>query len=198
MSGLGIEVNMYDDTMGEKASGEVSTVRPQVVSQGGGRAHLPGMQVHPVGQAKKGTQRREGAMKIPARESMAALMLILVIVTFAPPVHAQSALTSLSPQTHTVSGTCLNNSDPAQRNLSATLTNIQYLVIGIDVIVAGIMLGVWAFWHMAEGATGGEQNPEKKLQQRQRLMQIFVGLLVALLATGLVVVAKNLIVGGPC
>ena len=137
-------------------------------------------------------------MKIPGRESLAALLLILVLVTFATPVQGQPAVTSLAPAGHTVSATCFNNSDPAQRNLSATLTNIEYLVIGVDVAVAAIMLGVWAFWHMSEGATGGESNPEKKLQQRQRLMQILIGLLVALLATGLVAVAKNLIVGSPC
>lgn len=137
-------------------------------------------------------------MKIPGRESLAALLLIMVLVTFATPAHGQPAVTSLASAGHSVSATCFNSSDPAQRNLSATLTNIEYLVIGIDVAVAAIMLGVWAFWHMSEGATGGESNAEKKLLQRQRLMQILVGLLVALLATGMVAIAKNLIVGGPC
>jgi hypothetical protein len=164
-------------------------------TQGEGRSHVPEVQVHPVGQARQG---KAPPMKIPGRESLAAFLLILVLVTFATPVQGQPAVTSLAPAGHTVAATCFNNSDPAQRNLSATLTNIEYLVIGVDVAVAAIMLGVWAFWHMSEGATGGESNPEKKLLQRQRLMQILVGLLVALLATGLVAIAKNLIVGSPC
>ncbi len=186
---------MYGNEMGESASSRVSTVRPQVATPGEGCAHVSTVQVHPMGQTRK---REEKPMKIPARESFAAFLLILVFVSFATPVHGQPAISSLSPATHTVAATCFNNSDPAQRNLSATFTNIEYLVIGVDVAVAAIMLGVWAFWHMAEGATGGESNPEKKLQQRQRLMQILVGLLVALLATGLVAIAKNLIVGSPC
>ncbi len=186
---------MDDDTNGESAGSRVSKVRSQMETPGAGRSHVPQVQVHPMGQAKPG---KETPMKIPGRESLAALLLILVLVTFAAPGNGQPVVSSLASQGHPVAATCFNSSDPAQRNLSATLTNIEYLVIGVDVAVAAIMLGVWAFWHMSEGATGGESNPEKKLQQRQRLMQILVGLLVALLATGLVAVAKNLIVGSPC
>ena len=186
---------MYGDTNGESTTSRVSTVRSQVEAQGEGCAHVPKVQVYPLGQARK---RETTPMKIPTRESLAAFLLIMVLVTFATPVHGQPTIASYGPASHTVAATCFNNSDPAQRNLSATLTNIEYLVIGVDVAVAAIMLGVWAFWHMSEGATGGETNPEKKLQQRQRLMQILVGLLVALLATGLVAIAKNLIVGSPC
>jgi hypothetical protein len=149
-----------------------------------------------MGQAKEG---REGSMKIPWKEFFSATLLVMVVVTIASPAQAQpftSAISGHSTSTQ-VSGTCFNNSDPAQRNLSATLTNIQYIVIGVDVAVAAIMLGVWAFQHMTSGAMG-EESPDKKLQQRHRLMQILVGLIVALMATGLVALAKSLIVGSPC
>lgn len=80
----------------------------------------------------------------------------------------------------------------AQDKLNQTLLNIQYFLIGFAVLLAGVMIAVWGITFMT-GAVD-EMPPEKIAQRKKQLMYIFVGLIIVLLSTVLVEIAKMLIV----
>jgi len=80
----------------------------------------------------------------------------------------------------------------AQDKLSQTLLNIQYFLIGVAVLLAGIMIAIWGITFMVGSAE--DMPPEKIAQRKRQLIYILIGLIIVLLSTVLVEIAKSLIV----
>lgn len=89
----------------------------------------------------------------------------------------------------TAGGSCQN----ATCDLSATLTNIQFFLIGIAVLLAGIAFAIYGIQHMLGSLE--EMDPNKKAQRKKQFVSIVVGLVVVLMSVVLVSVAQGLIVG---
>ena len=89
----------------------------------------------------------------------------------------------------TVGANCQN----ATCDLAATLTNIQYFLIGIAVLLAGIAFAVYGIQHMLGSLE--EMDPNKKAQRQKQFYSIVVGLVIVLMSVVLVSVAQGLIVG---
>ncbi|MEM3525584.1 MAG: TrbC/VirB2 family protein [Thermoplasmata archaeon] len=80
----------------------------------------------------------------------------------------------------------------AQDKLNQTLLNIQYFLIGVGVLLAGIMIAIWGITFMTGAAE--ELPPEKIAMRKKQLIYILVGLIIVLMSTVLVEIAKSLIV----
>jgi len=80
----------------------------------------------------------------------------------------------------------------AQDKLNQTLLNIQYFLIGVAVLLAGIMIAIWGITFMVGSAE--DMPPEKIAQRKRQLIYILIGLIIVLLSTVLVEIAKSLIV----
>lgn len=77
-------------------------------------------------------------------------------------------------------------------DLDSTLSNIQYFLIGIGVLLAGVAFAVYGIQYLA-GALD-EMPPEKRFQRKKQFMEIMVGLVIVMMSAVLVTVAKGLIV----
>ena len=77
-------------------------------------------------------------------------------------------------------------------DLDATLTNIQYFLIGIAVLIAGVAFALYGIQHMA-GAFE-DASVETKTKRNAQLKTIAFGLVITLLSAVMVGIAKGLIV----
>ena len=77
-------------------------------------------------------------------------------------------------------------------DLDATLTNIQYFLVGIAVLIAGVAFAFFGIQHMT-GAFEDKTSEDVKKRNTQ-LKTIAMGLVVTLLSAVLVGIAKGLIV----
>ena len=123
--------------------------------------------------------------------AIAALLTIssmLVGPAQAEPVPAAGA----TPPT-VVHATAGANCQNATCDLAATLTNIQYFLIGIAVLLAGVAFAIYGIQHMLGSLE--EMDPNKKAQRQKQFYSIVVGLVIVLMSVVLVSVAQGLIVG---
>ncbi len=113
---------------------------------------------------------------------------VLVAPAQAEPVPAAGA----APHSvvHATTGSSCQN---ATCDLSATLTNIQYFLIGIAVLLAGVAFGIYGIQYMLGSLE--EMDPQKKLNRQRQATSIAVGLVIVLMSVVLVSVAQGLIVG---
>lgn len=116
-----------------------------------------------------------------------AVSALLFLTAIASPVHAASV-----PPSGTAVHATVNCNQNATCDLDATLTNVQYFLIGIAVLIAGIAFAMFGIQHMA----GALEDPsaEKKQERNRRFMTIAVGLAITLLSAVMVGVAKGLVV----
>ena len=127
---------------------------------------------------------------VPILEVVLALSTLMALATFAPMASAAPAPPTAGPIPHTTAATSCNGN--ATCDLDSTLTNIQYFLIGVGVLLAGIAFAVYGIQHLT-GAME-EMPPEKKFQRKKQFVEIAVGLIIVMLSVVLVTVAKGLIV----
>jgi hypothetical protein len=118
---------------------------------------------------------------------LAALLAMTTLV--APPAQAQPTQGGASAPHVGGSTNCNGN---ATCDLDATLTNVQYFLIGIAVLLAGVAFAIYGIQYMLGSLE--EMDPSKKAQKKNQAIAIVVGLVTVLLSVVLVSVAKGLIV----
>jgi uncharacterized membrane protein YidH (DUF202 family) len=114
----------------------------------------------------------------------------MALATFTPLAAAAPASSATGPAPHPAAATNCNGN--ATCDLDSTLTNIQYFLIGVGVLLAGIAFAVYGIQHLT-GAMD-EMPPEKKFQRKKQFVEIAVGLVIVMMSVILVTVAKGLIV----
>jgi len=77
-------------------------------------------------------------------------------------------------------------------DLDSTLSNIQYFLIGIGVLLAGVAFAIYGIQYLLGSLE--EMPPEKRFQRKKQFVEIMVGLVIVMLSAILVTVAKGLIV----
>lgn len=112
-------------------------------------------------------------------------MFLLVAATSG---NAQAAPVGLQATPVHASTNCNGN---ATCDLDSTLTNIQYFLIGIAVLIAGVAFAMFGIQHMT-GAIE-EMPAEKKLSRKKQFITIAVGLAITLLSVVMVSIAQGLI-----
>ena len=127
---------------------------------------------------------------VPVLEVVLALSTLLALATFTPMASAAPAPSAAGPVPHTTAATSCNGN--ATGDLDSTLTNIQFFLIGVGVLLAGIAFAIYGIQHLT-GALD-EMPPEKKFQRKKQFVEIAVGLIIVMLSVVLVTVAKGLIV----
>lgn len=127
---------------------------------------------------------------LPIMEVVLALSTLMALATFTPMASAAPAPSAAGPVPHTTAATSCNGN--ATCDLDTTLTNIQYFLIGVGVLLAGIAFAIYGIQHLS-GALD-EMPPEKKFQRKKQFVEIAVGLIIVMLSVILVTVAKGLIV----
>ena len=128
--------------------------------------------------------------------ALLALSTVLVAPAQAEPAPAEgpSLPSGLQATPHAiVHAAAGSNCQNATCDLSATLTNIQYFLIGIAVLLAGIAFAIYGIQHMLGSLE--EMDPNKKAQRQKQFYSIVVGLVIVLMSVVLVSVAQGLIVG---
>lgn len=121
---------------------------------------------------------------------MVPLAALLATATmFAVPAQAEPTH-GVSPSPHLSASTNCNQN--ATCDLDATLTNVQYFLIGIAVLLAGVAFAIYGIQYMLGSLE--EMDPTKKSQKKNQAIAIVVGLVTVLLSVVLVSVAKGLIV----
>ncbi len=123
-----------------------------------------------------------------ALAALLAMAAVVVAPAQAEPVPAVGA----TPHA-VVHATAGSNCQNATCDLSATLTNIQYFLIGIAVLLAGVAFAIYGIQHMLGSLE--EMDPNKKAQRQKQFTSIVVGLVTVLMSVVLVSVAQGLIVG---
>ena len=127
---------------------------------------------------------------LPIMEVVLALSTLMALATFTPMASAAPAPSAAGPVPHTTAATSCNGN--ATCDLDSTLTNIQFFLIGVGVLLAGIAFAIYGIQHLT-GALD-EMPPEKKFQRKKQFVEIAVGLIIVMLSVVLVTVAKGLIV----
>ena len=123
---------------------------------------------------------------VPLVEVMLALSLLFAVATTGP-------ASAASPQGgRTVPAATANCNGNATCDLDSTLSNIQFFLIGVGVLLAGIAFAVYGIQYLA-GALD-EMPPEKRFLRKKQFMEIMVGLVIVMMSAVLVTVAKGLIV----
>ncbi|MDE1820931.1 MAG: hypothetical protein KGJ23_11240 [Euryarchaeota archaeon] len=85
------------------------------------------------------------------------------------------------------------NCQNATCDLAATLSNIQYFLIGVAILLAGIAFAIYGIQHMLGSLE--DMDPNKKATRNRQFYSIVVGLVIVLMSVVLVSVAQGLIVG---
>jgi type IV secretory pathway VirB2 component (pilin) len=106
-----------------------------------------------------------------------------------PVPEGPNALARLGPLAVSAATNCAGN---ATCDLDATLTNVQYFLIGIAVLLAGVAIAIYGIQYMLGSLE--EMDPQKKSLRKKQAISIVVGLVTVLLSVVLVSVAKGLIV----
>ena len=123
-----------------------------------------------------------------ALAALLAMSTVLIAPAQAEPVSAVGA----TPHA-VVHATTGSNCQNATCDLSATLTNIQYFLIGIAVLLAGVAFAIYGIQYMLGSLE--EMDPQKKRDRQKQATSIVVGLVIVLMSVVLVSVAQGLIVG---
>ena len=126
----------------------------------------------------------------PIIEVVLALSTLMALATFTPLAAASPTSSATGPAPYPAAATNCNGN--ATCDLDSTLTNIQYFLIGVGVLLAGIAFAVYGIQHLT-GAMD-EMPPEKKFQRKKQFVEIAVGLIIVMMSVILVTVAKGLIV----
>jgi F0F1-type ATP synthase membrane subunit c/vacuolar-type H+-ATPase subunit K len=96
-----------------------------------------------------------------------------------------------TPGTENVHST-VNCNGNATCDLDSTLSNIQYFLIGVGVLLAGIAFAIYGIQYVAGSLE--EMPAEKRFQRKKQFMEIMVGLVIVLMSAVLVTIAQSLIV----
>ncbi len=123
-----------------------------------------------------------------ALAALLAMSSVLVAPAQAEPVSAAGA----TPHA-VVHATAGSNCQNATCDLAATMTNIQYFLIGVAILLAGIAFAIYGIQHMLGSLE--EMDPNKKNTRKTQFYSIIVGLVVVLMSVVMVSVAQGLIVG---
>lgn len=86
----------------------------------------------------------------------------------------------------------VNCNGNATCDLDSTLSNIQYFLIGIGILLAGVAFAVYGIQYLTSALD--DMPAEKRFQRKKQFMEIMVGLVIVMLSAILVTVAKGLIV----
>ena len=124
---------------------------------------------------------------------VALAVLLAVSTVLVAPAHAEPVPAARSTPPTVVRATTGGNCQNATCDLSATLTNIQYFLIGVAVLLAGIAFAIYGIQHMLGSLE--EMDPNKKATRNKQFYSIIVGLVTVLMSVVLVSVAQGLIVG---
>ena len=118
---------------------------------------------------------------------LAPALSALVLLAVATPAHALPI-----PPAGTAAPAAANCNGNATCDLDETLSNVQFFLIGIAVLIAGVAFALFGIQHMT-GALE-DQPAEKRLSRKKQFTAIAVGLAITLLSAVMVGVAKGLIV----
>ena len=131
---------------------------------------------------------RPGRRTRPFVDIFLALLPVLLI-TLATSGPARAAPVGAEAPAPHAAASCNGNTTC---DLDATLTNIQYFLIGIAVLIAGVAFALYGVQHMA-GAFE-DQSSEQINKRKTQLKTIAMGLVITLLSAVLVGIAKGLII----
>ena len=124
---------------------------------------------------------------------VALVALLAMSSALVAPAQAEP-VSSVGATPHTVvHATAGSNCQNATCDLAATMTNIQYFLIGIAVLLAGVAFAIYGIQYMLGSLE--EMDPNKKVQRQKQAYSIVVGLVIVLMSVVLVSVAQGLIVG---
>ncbi len=132
--------------------------------------------------------RRPGRRHRPFVDVFLGLLPVLLLA-LAATGPARAAPVSGSPPAPHAATSCNGNTTC---DLDATLTNIQYFLIGIAVLIAGVAFALYGIQHM----TGAfeDESAETKNKRKTQFKTIAFGLAITLLSAVMVGIAKGLIV----
>ena len=119
-----------------------------------------------------------------------ALLLALSSLAVVPAQAAPVPQAGAAP-TAVVHATAGGNCQNATCDLQATLTNVQYFLIGIAVLLAGVAFAIYGIQHMLGSLE--EMDPNKKATRNKQFYSIVVGLVIVLMSVVLASVAQGLI-----
>ena len=138
-------------------------------------------------------QPKDASRRSPRRKTALPLLEVMLALSLFFAVATTGGASAASPQeggaVHAATASCNGN---ATCDLDSTLSNIQYFLIGIGVLLAGIAFAVYGIQYLA-GALD-EMPPEKRFQRKKQFTEIMVGLVIVMMSAVLVTVAKGLIV----